>query len=182
LTAAILAFDHAWPQTAPAIDKPSEKTDTTITTEPQVGETVLYGRLDSHANGICFTANDKNTYELTKSKEVFPSNFFWKLRGKTITIRGKPVPQRAKSCRFTFEVSSWSFFLEGERTENWDTYRNQYYGYEVKYPPWWHVTGQTLDLTSIHFQRDPGGYVWQGVRLAICYSASVDLDSEIKPG
>ncbi|MGH8645364.1 MAG: hypothetical protein ACREX4_13230 [Gammaproteobacteria bacterium] len=155
--ATILPLDRGWSQTPPATDKPSQKSDPTITTQAQPGETVLFGRLDSTSNGICLTANDKNTYELTNLKDL-ASKLFWESRGKTIMVRGKPVQQRPKFCRFTLEVSSWSFFPEGDRAEHWDTFQNKHYAYEVKYPPWWHVTGQTLDRSRIHFQLDPGGY------------------------
>jgi len=145
------------PQTPITAGEPSQESHPQEASQLETEEVALYGRINHTYNSSCFVGNDKHSYELIKSKEL-ASDPFKNTLGKTITIRGKRVQKKSKHCSATVEVSSWSFFPEGDQPEHWDTYQNSYYGYEVKYPPWWsYRPKRSLDISQIYFGGSPIG-------------------------
>ncbi len=144
------------PQTPITAGEPSQESHPQEASQLETEEVALYGRIRTYP-ASCFLADDKHSYELIKSEEL-ASDSFKDSRGKTITIRGNKLQKESKHCSATFEVSSWSFFSERDQPEHWDTYQNSYYGYEVKYPPWWsYRQTRYLNISQISFGSGPIG-------------------------
>ena len=153
--AVLSSLQGSSPQTPITAGESSQESHPQEASQLETEEVALYGRINRTYNSSCFVGNDKHSYELIPSKEL-ASDPFKNTLGKTITIRGKRVQKKSKRCSATVEVSSWSFFLEGDQPEHWDTYQNSYYGYEVKYPPWWSYR-QNLNISRISFGYGPIG-------------------------